>query len=192
MKTISLENLKKYAVAILVSMVKPKKYTIEPDTPRASWLQRTFCVILDFALIFLITASITSFVYGSNTEEYSNLIILIPLYRPIAQILFHQTLAEQSLHLYVANEQGTHLNLLQIVKKHFFLTSFLLGLFFAENILLGRFCCMRAWIWGLCALIWILSSFRAFKSDRRTLLDLFSGSYVYKNINGGEHGQKTN
>ena len=176
----------------VVSLIKRTQYTIEADVPRANWFQRVVCVILDWfaAFVFVFLASlIIDLIFGGERLNAwvgktfhdahpvwgpSVLFIGFAFYRPIAQALFHQTFGERLLRIYVANVQRTQLNLGQVIKRHACPTIWWLSVTFQFHfppiVAIG--------IIGL--LLWTGGSLRAFKSDRRTLLDLFSGSYVYK------------
>ena len=97
-------------------------------------------------------------------------------YRPLAQALFHQTIGERILQIYVAKSARTQLTVEQTLKRHLCPAIFWLCVAFQFH--------LPDDLWPpfafLAIVVWIFGSFRAFKGDRRTLLDLFSGAYVYK------------
>jgi uncharacterized RDD family membrane protein YckC len=187
--------------ATFVSLMERKEYTIEENTPRANWFQRVICVIFDWiivAIIFIVPAVlIIEPIFGEETlntwfgltgKTLSNgkpvtwldfmFFVSFAFYRPLAQALFHQTFAERLLRIYIANKQRTQLNLFQLVKRHICPTVFWLSVAFQNTMDPDP---NSLSLIGLSAfLLWTGGSLRAFKSDRRTLLDLFSGSYVYK------------
>ena len=184
--SLSLEKPKANVSETLVSLIKRTPYFIEADVPRANWLQRFVCVFLDYCFavsVFLVPLSILEVfiiepIFGEKvlSPKWGGIVFYsgFAFYRPIAQALFHQTFAERLLHIYVANGQRKQISLIQIIKRHacptFFWSSLSLQYLFSPVIIIGMI--------GL--LVWVGGSFRAFKADRRTLLDIFSGSYVYK------------
>ena len=180
------------------NLLKRQPYAIAMETPRANWFQRLFCVMLDFVVGLVLFAIIVTFLDNIIDEEMVNqwfgltdqffdngdpvpwytvfFYINFAFYRPVSQGLFHQTFAERLLGIYVANTERTQLRFTQVLKRHLcpFIIWACIGLQFY----------ISADIWApfvfFALLLWVFGSFMAFGSERRTLLDRFSGSYVYK------------
>ena len=180
----------------VVSLVKRTQYTIDVDTPRANWFQRVMCVILDWFIAAFIFGVPVVFIidpifgeerltawfgltgktlFDGSRVTWSTVVfyLVFAFYRPLAQALFHQTFGERLLRIYVANIQRTQLHLVQVIKRHACPTIVWLGIAFQHHFSIYP-------VDFICFLLWTGGSLRAFKSDRRTVLDLFSGSYVYK------------